>query len=151
MKFISVPFIKSKAEVLEKFNFFEVIVSNECDEHITKLRTDNGGEYVSEEFENYLTSKGIEHQLTTLYSPQQNSVTERLNRTIVESARSMLSHSKLLNKLWAEAVTTTGYVRNCNTTSANEERPTPFEKWYGHKPDLSHLRVFGCAAYCQEF
>ena len=69
-KFISVHFIKSKAEVLEKFKLFEVTVLNECDEHIAKLRTDNGGEYVSKEFENYLTSKVIEHQLTTPYSPQ---------------------------------------------------------------------------------
>ena len=121
-------------------------VSNECDEHIAKLRTDNGGEYVSKEFENYLASKRIEHQLTTPYSLQQKGVAERLNRTIVESARSMLSHSKLPNKLWAEAVATAVYVRNRVTTSANEEQLTPFEKWYGHKPDISHVRVFGCAA-----
>ena len=102
---------------------------------------------MSKEFEKYLTSKGID-QLTTPYLPQQNGVAERLNRTIVESARSILSHSKLPNKLCAEAVATTVYVRNRVTTSANEEQLTPFEKWYGYKPDISHLRVFGCAAYC---
>ncbi len=147
-RFISIYFIKSKAEVFEKFKLFEVMMSSECDANIAKLRTDNGGEYMSKDFQSYLTSKGIEHQLTVPHSPQQNGVAERLNRTIVESARSMLSHSKLPNKLWAEAVATAVYIRNRVTNSANEDHFTPFEKWYGHKPDVSHLRVFGCAAYC---
>ena len=60
----------------------------------------------------------------------------------------MLSHSNLPNKFWAEAVATAAYLRNRSTTSANEEQFTPFEKWYGHKPNISHLKVFGCAAYC---
>ena len=53
---------------------------------------------MSKEFQPYLTSKGIEHQLTTPYSPQQNGVAERLNRTLKESARAVLSHSNLPNK-----------------------------------------------------
>ena len=57
----------------------------------------------------------------------------------------MLSHSNLPNNFWAEAVATATYLRNRVTTSANEEQCTPFEKWYGHKPNLGHL--FGCAAY----
>ena len=59
----------------------------------------------------------------------------------------MLSHSNLPNKLWAEAIATAAYLRNCSTTSANEEQRTLFEKWYGHKPKISHLRVFGRTAY----
>ena len=102
---------------------------------------------MSKDFQAYLTSKGIEHQLTIPHSPQQNGVAERLNRTLMESARAMLSHSNLPNKFWAEAVATAAYLRNRTTTSANEEQLTPFEKWYGHKPNISHLRVFGCAAY----
>ena len=72
---------------------------------------------------------------------------ERLNRTLVESARAMLSHSNLPNRFWAEAVSTAAYLRNRTTTSANEEQLTPYEKWHGHKPDISNLKVFGCAAY----
>ena len=66
----------------------------------------------------------------------------------MESAKATLSHSNLRNKFWAEAVATTAYLCNHTTTSANEQQLTPFEKWYGHKPNLSHLKVFGCAAYC---
>ena len=144
---VSVYFIKHKTEVFEKFKLFEAMVTKECGEPIMKLRTDNGGEYMSKDFQAYLTSKGIEHQLTIPHSPQQNGVAERLNRTLMQSAKAMLSHSNLPNKFWAEAVATAAYLRNRTTTSANEEQLTPFEKWYGHKPNISHLRVFGCAAY----
>ncbi len=109
--------------------------SGNDDEGIMKLRTDNGGEYLSKEFQAYLASNGIEHQLTVPHSPQQNGVAERLNRTLVESARAMLSHSNLPNRFWAEAVSTAAYLRNRTA------------KWYGHKPDISNLKVFGCAAY----
>lgn len=114
-----------------------------------KFRTDNGGEYtcISKEFQLYLTSKGIEHQQTVPQSPQQNGTAERLNRTFVESARAMLSHSNLPNEFRAEAVATATYLRNRIITSANEEQLTPFEKWYGYKPDISHLKVLGYAAY----
>ncbi len=119
------------------------------DERNAKLRTDNGGElYVSKDFDNYFTSKGVEHQLTIPHSPQQYTVAERLNCTTIGSAWSLLSHSKLPNKLWAEVVVTAVYVRNHVTTCVNEEWITPFEKWYGHTQDVSHLRVFGCTAYC---
>ena len=145
---VSVYFIKHKAEVFGKFKLFEAMVTKECGESIMKLRTDNGGEYTSKDFQTYLASKGIEHQLTVPHSPQQNGVAERQNRTLMESARAMLSHSNLPNKFWAEAVATAAYLRNRTTTCANEQQLTPFERWYGHKPDISHLRVFGCAAYC---
>ncbi len=144
---VSVHFIKHKSEVFEKFKLFEAMMTKECDEPIMKLRTDNGGEYLSKEFQAYLASNGIEHQLTVPHSPQQNGVAERLNRTLVESARAMLSHSNLPNRFWAEAVSTAAYLRNRTTTSANEEQLTPYEKWHGHKPDISNLKVFGCAAY----
>lgn len=71
---VSVHFIKRKAEVFEKFKLFEAMVTRECGEPIKKLRTDNGGEYTSNEFQTYLKSKGIEHQLTVPHSPQQNEV-----------------------------------------------------------------------------
>ena len=134
-------------EVFEKFKLFDTMVTKECGEPIMKLRTDNAGEYMSTDFQAYLALKGIEHHPTIPYSPQQNGVAERVNRTLVESARAMLSHSNLPNKLWAEAIAMAAYLRNCSTTSANEEQRTLFEKWYGHKPKISHLRVFGCTAY----
>ena len=65
----------------------------------------------------------------------------------MESARSMLSHAGLRNNFWAEAVATAAYVRNRSPTSALSEDVTPYQKWYGCKPNLKHLKVFGCIAY----
>ena len=140
----AIYFMNSKAEVFEKFREFEAIITNESGQQIGTLRTDNGGEYLSKEFEAYLSSKGIKHELTIAYSPEQNGVAERMNRTLMESARAMMSHANLPNQYWAEAVATAVYL---SESSALKEDMTPFEKWYGMKPDISHLRVFGCIAY----
>ena len=90
-----VYFMRHKSEVPEKFKEFEALTTVDCGQQISKLRSDNGGEYSSQEFEAYLKSKGIQHELSVAYSPQQNGVAERLNRTLMESARSMLAHAGL--------------------------------------------------------
>ena len=143
----AVYFMKSKSEVFERFKEFEAIVVNQSGQKIGTLRSDNGGEYLSKEFETYLKSNGITHQLTIAYSPEQNGVAERMNRTLMESARAMMSYSGLSEEYWAEAVATAAYVRNRSASSALKNDETPYERWYGKKPDISHLRVFGCIAY----
>lgn len=143
----AVYYLKQKSEVFEKFREFEASATNECGRTIGALRTDNGGEYVSKEFEVYLKSKGIQHELTIAHTPEQNGVAERTNRTLMESARAMLCHAGLPNHYWAEAVGTAAYLKNRVVTSAIKECRTPFERWYERKPDVSHLRVFGCVAY----
>ena len=142
-----VYFMRNKSEVFTKFKEFEAITTNDCGERICTLRTDNGGEYVSSEFENYLKQKGIHHELTVPHSPQQNGVAERLNQTLMDSARSMLAHAGLPDCYWAEAVATAAYLRNRTPTTAFKESSTPYERWYGKKPNLKHLKVFGCTAY----
>ena len=143
----AVYFMKHKSEVLDKFKEFEVTTSNDAGRAIGTLRTDNGGEYLSSAFQNYLKEKGIRHELTVPHSPQQNGVSERMNPTVVESARSMIAHAGLSNIFWAEAISAAAYVRNRLPTAALKERETPYERWYGRKPDVSHFRVFGCMAY----
>ena len=143
----AVYFLRNKSEVPEKFKEFEAITTNECGQKIGTLRTDNGGEYLSREFKAYLRSKGIRHELTVAHSPEQNGVAERMNRTLVESARAMIAHAGLPNRYWAEAVATAAYVRNRTPTTAIKQNTTPYERWYGRKPNLSHLKVFGCVAY----
>ena len=90
--------------------------------------------------------KGICHETTVAHSPEQNGVAERMNRTLVESARAMLSHSGLPSSYWAEAVNTAAYVRNRLPVSVGKNT-TPFEMWHGRKPKVSHMKVFGCIAY----
>ena len=77
---------------------------------------------------------------------EQNGVAERLNRTLVEAIRAMLLDTNLPHKFWAEAISTAAYLRNRSPTSA-VEGTTPHEAWYGQKPRMEHLRVFGSTAY----
>ena len=143
----SVYFIQPKSEVVDKFKEFEAATTTDSGQRVCVLWSDNGGEYVSLEFETYLKSRGIRHELTVPHSPQQNGVAERMNRTLMESARSMLAHAGLPDSYWAEAVATAAYLRNRTPTTAFEEKKTPYERWYGKKLNLSHLKVFGCIAY----
>jgi hypothetical protein len=85
-------------------------------------------------------------QLTTPYTPEQNGVAERKNRTVVELARSMLKCKGMLNQFWAEVVATSVYILNLSPTKAVMNK-TPYEAWFERKPIVSHLRVFGCVAY----
>ena len=115
-------------------------------EIVKTLRSDNGGEYTSKEFDMFCTKKGISREFTNPYCPEQNGVAERFNRTMIESARSMLYHSKLPLKFWAEAVSTAVYIRNRCPTVALKNK-TPFECRFNRVPDVSHLRVFGSICY----
>jgi Integrase core domain/GAG-pre-integrase domain len=110
------------------------------------VRMDNGGEFANAKWEDYFRRHGILHEFTAPYTPEQNGVAERSHRTLVEHARCMLKDAGLPSKWWAEAVATAAYLKNL---SASRRHPghTPHEIWTGQRPDVSHLRVFGCRAY----
>ena len=143
----AVFFMKHKSEVLEKFKEFEATAVGDCGSRIGTLRTDNGGEYMSAEFKVYLTSRQIRHQTTVPHTPEQNGVAERMNRTLLEKARSMAAHAGVTKQYWAEAVASAAYLRNRTPTRALPDGTTPYEKWYGRKPNANNLKVFGCIAY----
>ncbi|UYV73167.1 K02A2.6-like, partial [Cordylochernes scorpioides] len=109
------------------------------------IRTDNGSEYVNRHVEDFLNQSGIKHQLTVPYSPAQNGVAERKNRSLMEMTRCMLFDSGLPQSLWAEAVTTANYLHNRIPSKATDK--TPFELWTNRKPSLKHLKRFGCKAF----
>ena len=140
-------FLKKKSEALQKFKDFKVAVEKELGMNVKALRADRGSEYLSDEFKHYLKECGIRSESTAAYSPQQNGVSERLNRTLVEAARSMLSYSGLSYAYWAEAVATATYLRNRMVSAAIKSGQTPYQSWYGKKPNLEHTRVFGCTVY----
>ena len=102
--------------------------------------------YASTEFESYLKKEGIEHQYTIPKTPEENGVSERMNRTLLETIRSMLADSRLPHRFWAEALSTAAYLINRSPTKTLDGK-TPFQAWYGKKPNVNHLRVFGCSAY----
>ena len=103
---------------------------NESGLSIGTLRTDNEGEYVSKEFEEFLKAKGMRHELTVPYSPAQIGVAKRLNRTLMESTRTLIRFARLPDSHWGEAVVTAAYIRNRALTSVFKERVSPYEKWY---------------------
>ncbi len=117
--------------------------SNKPAEELKAIRTDNGGEYISNEFKSYLQKHGIQHQLTVAYTPQQNGVAERMNRTLMDSVRSLLQTAHLDKKFWAEALSTAVHIRNRVFSRSLPRNTTPYERWVGKTPDLSYFRVFG--------
>ena len=143
--FVTVYFLKAKSEVASRFIEYKREMEQQCGLLIKIIRTDNGGEFKNKRFASYCKDNSIIHQKTVPYSPQQNGVAERMNRTIVEKARSMMQYKCVAKKWWAEAVSTAVYLINRNTSS-NRKR-TPFELCFKTKPQLSHLRVFGSLPY----
>jgi transposase InsO family protein len=141
-----VYFLKQKSEAFEKFKIFHQLVENEVKEKIGTLRTDNGGEFTSNEFKTYFTSNEIRIHLTIFYTPRQNGVIERMNCTLLGMERSMLTFKKLSPTYWVEAIHTYIYLRNRSPT-ASLDGITPYEAWFGFKPQVKHLKVFGSVCY----
>ena len=121
---------------------------NGCGLPIGALWSDNGGEYLSKEFRAYLKSKGIHHDLQchTLLN-KMHGVAERMNRTLMDMARSKMAHAGLPDRYWAEAVDAATYIRNLTATSSIKGFKTLYEVWRGEKSNLGYLKVFGCVAY----
>ncbi|KAH9678769.1 hypothetical protein KPL71_025858 [Citrus sinensis] len=139
-------FLKHKSEVAQVFWNFKARVENESGCRIQTLRSDNGKEYTSGAFNRFCEEAGIQHQLTTPYTPQQNGVSERRNRFILEMTRCMLHEKNLTKQIWAEAASTAVFLQNRLPTRAVRDK-TPFEAWYGYKPSLKFLRIFGCLCF----
>ena len=152
-RFCILYLISEKSQVLDVFKIFKTEVERQTEKLIKVVRSDRGGEYYgrySEKgqhkgpFAAYLEQCGIVAQYTTPYTPEQNGVCERRNRTLMNMVRSMFSRSGLPRFLWGEALKTANYI--CNRTPSKSINNTPFENWNGYKPSLNHLHVWGCKA-----
>lgn len=109
------------------------------------IRSDQGGEFQNQDLEMFCCQEGIRQQFCTSYTPQQNGVSERKNRSLVEMGRCLLLDAKMPKKYWAEAINTACYLQNLLPSSAISK--TPFELWTLEKPDVDHLQLFGSQAY----
>jgi len=138
--------MKNKSEVLSHFQEFSNFVENQFNYKIKTFRTDNGTEFVNQNFTNYLKQKGISHQTTCVYTPQQNGVSERKNRHLLEITRVLLFQSKIPKTFWSDAVLTATYLIN-RLPSMNLNYKSPLEILYKRKIIIDHLRVFGCVCY----
>ncbi|XP_062704663.1 uncharacterized protein LOC134286966 [Aedes albopictus] len=135
---------KSGESVYKAFENFRSMAEKQTGKQLKTLRTDNGKEFVNKRLEDHLQRLGIRHQTSADYTPEQNGLAERCNRTIVERARCMLFEAHLPKTFWAEAAATAVYLINRSPTKGHQM--TPEEAWSGRKPDLAHVRIFGSPA-----
>ena len=140
-----VYFIKHKSDTFRCFVEFTAMVRNKFGYGIKVLHTDGGGEFTSHQFKDFLASMGIEHEISSPHTPEQNGRAERDMRTLVESSRAMLYANNLPTELWSEAVNTAVYIRN--RLPSTQAPQTPFTMWAGKRADLYHTRKFGCDAF----
>ncbi|KAH9699234.1 Integrase catalytic domain-containing protein [Citrus sinensis] len=138
--------IKKKSDVFPVFKEYKARVELESGKKIKCLRTDNGGEYIDGEFLAFCKQEGIQRQFTVAYTPQQNGVAERMNRTLTERIRAMLKTAGLPNSFWAEAAKTACYIVNRSPSTAIGLK-TAMEMWTGKPADYSYLHAFGCPVY----
>ena len=137
-----VAMLQCKSDAFEAFKRFKNLVETEKGVKVKTLRSDRGGELTSEEFSKHCLEYGIKRQLTTPYSPQQNGLVERKNRTVMSMVRAMLKAKDLPRELWGEAVSSAIYILNRTSTKALQGKSS-HEVWTGKKPLVDHMRTFG--------
>lgn len=117
---------------------------------IVELRTDYGTEYHNAECITYLAGKGIKLSHSVPYVHQQVGMVERCNRSLQETCRSLIAHAHRKPSLWPEAMMTAAYLYNRRASTSRKQQCSRFELLTGEKPDLQHLRVWGCTALCKK-
>ncbi|GBM60261.1 Retrovirus-related Pol polyprotein from transposon TNT 1-94 [Araneus ventricosus] len=115
------------------------------DRKIKCIRTDNGLEFINEQFHNFCDELGIKHERTNIYTPQQNGVSERFNYTAVDGMSVLLKDSGLGQGFWSEALL--HFVYTWNRIWHSNQCKTPFELYGGKQPSIKHLKPFGCKAF----
>jgi transposase InsO family protein len=138
--------MKTKDDVFSRFQEFKALVENQTGRKIKVLRSDNGGVYTSSAFKEFCVYSGIKRELTGSYNPQQNGVSER-NRSIVGAAKAMLHDQDFPVFLWVEACNTAVYLQNRSSHKVLG-RMTLEEAFMRKRPEVSHIRIFGCLVYC---
>lgn len=146
-RWVTVYPIRAKSDVFQRFKEFHITAERQTDRKLKVFQSDNGGEYSGNDFLSYLKEHGIVSRRACAYTPQQNGVAERMNRTLLNMVRMMLHQSKLPKSFWTNALVTAVYIRNRLTCTGLPDSKTPYEIWRGRKPSVAHLRVFGARCW----
>ncbi|KAJ0941619.1 putative RNA-directed DNA polymerase [Helianthus annuus] len=141
-RFSWVSFMAHKSETPGILKDLLTMLENLYTLKVKRIRSDNGTEFKNQVMDEFCTSKGILHEYSSRYTPQQNGVAERKNRTIIETARTMLVESELPIQFWGEAVSAACYTLN-RVLTVKRHGKTCFELLQKRKPDLSYLEPFG--------
>ncbi|KAK9020261.1 hypothetical protein V6N11_054751 [Hibiscus sabdariffa] len=134
--------MRHKSEALERFKEFQNEVHGKS---IKALRSDRGGEYLSQDFDELLKECGIVSQLTPLGTPQWNGVSERRNRTLLDMVQSMMSHTDLPTSFWGYPLETAAF--KLNHVPSKSVQKKPHEMWTGKRLGMTFMKVWGCKAY----
>jgi transposase InsO family protein len=126
-RYTYVYLMKNKDEAFSMFKRYKYEVENKKEKKIKILRTDRGGEYFPHEFSTFSKEHGIMHQKSAPYTPQQNGLAERKNRTLVDMVNCMILSAKLHFNLWVEALLTACHVHN--RVSSIKMQVSPDELW----------------------
>jgi hypothetical protein len=141
-RFTWVFFLQEKSQTQETLKRFLRRAQNEFGLRIKKIRSDNGTEFRNSQIEGFLEEEGIKHEFSSPYTPQQNGVVERKNRTLLDMARTMLDEYKTPDRFWAEATNTACY--SINRLYLHQIlKKISYELLTGKKPKVSYFRVFG--------
>ncbi|KAK1646645.1 hypothetical protein QYE76_064450 [Lolium multiflorum] len=135
--------LKSKDETYREFITFAKKAQRMYESEIKAIRTDNGTEFKNYTMQEFVDDEGIKHEFSAPYTPQQNGVVERKNRTIIEMARTMLSEFNSPHNFWGEAISTAVHYSN-RLFPPPLHNETPYELLIGNKPNVMYIRVFGC-------
>ncbi|KAJ3475523.1 hypothetical protein NLI96_g11784 [Meripilus lineatus] len=143
---LEAPLMKSKDEAFAKYVSYQTLTKTQHGVTFKVVHSDRGGEFLSNEFTNYLQSEGTERRLTVHDTPEHNGVAERTHRTIFEMVRACMTGTGVPQWLWGEAFQFAVYVFNRTPRSAIGFK-IPYEVRFGSPPDLSHLRPWGSLCY----
>ncbi|GJT37698.1 putative ribonuclease H-like domain-containing protein [Tanacetum coccineum] len=142
-RFSWVFFLATKDETSGILKTFITGIENQINHKVKIIRCDNGTEFKNNDMNQFCGMKGIKREFSVARTLQQNGVAERKNRTLINTARTMLADSLLPTTLWAEVVNTACYVQN-RVLVTKPHNKTPYELLLGRPPSISFMRPFGC-------
>jgi transposase InsO family protein len=138
--------LQDKSETQEVLKKFLRRAQNEFDAKVKKISSDNGTEFKNTQVEDFLDEEGIKHEFLAPYTPQQNGVAKRKNRTLIEMTRTMLDEYKTSDWFWAEAIHTVCHATN-RLYLHKLLKKTSYELLTGNNPNVSYFQVFGTKCY----
>ena len=143
---MTVMYLREKLEAFEKFKWYLARVEKEIGQKLKCLIADRGGEFILNEFNNLCIERRIKRQVSAPGTPQQNGIAKRRNKSILDCARTLMIEKNIAIKYQKEEINTVIHTLNCVQLKKDTFK-TPYELWYGYKPNVSYFKVFGIKFY----
>ena len=124
------------------------MVENQSENKIKVVRTDNGKDHINKNLQHLCKVCGIQMQYSTPYTPQQNGVAERNNRSLKEMASCLIEARDICPKTWDESISCASHIQNISFHKSVKGM-TPYEAWFGQKPNVSNFIIFRTKAWAR--